>query len=187
MKRVRLDIGALVASPEEGGNFVFYLSKEGEESCLPVKLTPPQMHAMLSNFKTGSADLTLQHVFMRVLQEYRVELLEVDVVARKEGDGFECELLLFDGEREVRQLSDFADGIVLSKLFGAPIYISRELMDRYAVEMDNISKEAIGDEARLKKLEEELQKAVNNEEYERASLINKEIEKIKRNKDTQIY
>ena len=36
MKRIRLDIGALTASPKEGGKFLFFLYKENMDRCLPI-------------------------------------------------------------------------------------------------------------------------------------------------------
>ncbi len=193
MKRVRLDIGALAATPEDGGSFTFFLYREGLDKCLPVPLTPPEMHAMLSNFRQEGDDLTIQKVFAKVLQEYRVELLEVAIVRnnrveefvenedelQKDG-GFLAELLLFDGEREIRQMAGFADGVILSKQFGAPIYIAEELMEQYAKGMDTFSKDILDGEAMLKNLKEALQEAIANEEYERASQISKQIEELKK-------
>ncbi|MBE6227079.1 MAG: hypothetical protein E7121_08320 [Bacteroidales bacterium] len=192
MKRVRLDIGALAASAEDGGSFTFFLYREGLDKCLPVPLTPPEMHAMLSNFKQEREELTIQRVFSKVLQEYRVELLEVAIIRRDEladgvetgqeetDGGFLSELLLFDGEREIRQVAGFADGIILSKQFGAPIYIAEALMDKYAKGMDSYSKDVLDSEAMLKNLKEALQEAIANEEYERASQISRQIEELKR-------
>ena len=190
MKRVRLDIGALAATPENGGSFTFFLYREGLDKCLPVPLTPPEMHAMLSNFKQDRDELTIQRVFSKVLQEYRVELLEVSIIANDQtggqGEGTESEngvflseLLFFDGEREIRELAGFADGIILSKQFGAPIYIAEELMEIYATGIDAFSKDVLDSEAMLKKLKESLQEAIGNEEYERASQISKQIEQLR--------
>lgn len=192
MKRVRLDIGALAATPEDGGSFTFFLYREGLDKCLPVPLTPPEMHAMLSNFKQDSDELTIQKVFAKVLQEYRVELLEVAIVRNSRVEEFvenveqsqnDCaflaELLLFDGEREIRQIAGFADGVILSKQFGAPIYIAEELMEQYAQGIDAFSKGVLDGEAMLKNLKEALQEAIANEEYERASQISKQIEELK--------
>lgn len=181
MKRVRLDIGALAATPEDGGSFTFFLYREGLDKCLPVRLTPPEMHAMLSNFKQEEDQFTLHKVMTKVLQEYRIELLEVSIV-RCEGEFF-SELLLFDGERETRQLAGFTDGIILSKKFATPIYIAEELMDKYATGIDSFSKEILDSEAMMKNLKEALQEAINNEEYERASLISKQIEDLKKTKN----
>ena len=80
MKRVRLDIGALAATPEDGGSFTFFLYREGLDKCLPVPLSPPEMHAMISNFKHDGSENTIQKVFSKVLQEYRIELLEISIV-----------------------------------------------------------------------------------------------------------
>lgn len=190
MKRVRLDIGALAATPENGGSFTFFLYREGLDKCLPVPLTPPEMHAMLSNFKQDRDELTIQRVFSKVLQEYRVELLEVSIIANDQSNGqgegiesengaFLSELLFFDGEKEIRELAGFADGIILSKQFGAPIYIAEELMEIYATGIDAFSKDVLDSEAMLKKLKEALQEAIGNEEYERASQISKQIEQLR--------
>lgn len=52
-------------------------------------------------------------------------------------------------------------------------------MDRYATDIDSQSKDLLDKESVLKKLKEELQEAINNEEYERASEISRKIENIK--------
>ncbi len=205
MKRIRLDIGALAASPQDGGSFMFFLYREGMDRCLPVSLTPPQMHTMLSNFKIDSNEISVHGVFTKVMQSYRIELLEVEIIRDntwedaaegivndkqmepasergEENGGFRVELLFFDGESEVREVAGFVDGIVLSKQFGAPIYISEELMDRYSQGMDDYSKEVLDAETLLKKLNEELQQAIDNEEYEKAAEITKRIEKLKKGK-----
>lgn len=198
MKRIRLDIGALAASPQDGGSFTFFLYREGMDRCLPVPLTPPEMHTALSNFKQDPDGVSIHSAFSCVLQQYRIELLEVTIV-RKDAQMQDClmeqpedekhkssvfysELLFFDGEREVRQVAGFVDGIILSKQFGAPIYISEELMDKYSAGIDSYSKDVLNSEAALTKLKEALQEAINNEEYERASQISKQIEAIKKQK-----
>ena len=184
MKRVRLDIGALAATPEDGGSFTFFLYREGLDKCLPVPLSPPEMHAMLSNFKHDGSENTIQKVFSKVLQEYRIELLEISIVNNEQqeedsANRFLSELLFFDGEREIKQIAGFTDGIILSKQFGAPIYIAEELMEKYATGIDAFSKEVLDSETMLKKLKEALQDAIANEEYEKASKISKQIEKLK--------
>ncbi len=189
MRRVRLDIGAVAASPEEGGSFTFFLYREGMDKCLPVPLTPPQMHSILSNFKQLPGSLiSMQSLFAGVLQEYRIELLEVSIIKSdeeeaQENNGFVSELLFFDGDKEIRQMAGFVDGIILSKSFSCPIYISEELLERYARGIDMESKDVLDKEALLNRLKDELQEAINNEEYEKASEISKRIESIKKNKD----
>ena len=101
-------------------------------------------------------------------------------VSTKENDDapFTCELLLFDGEKEVRQQCNFIDGIILAKQFASPIYIDEMLMERYASTMDIVSEKYVKKEIQLQKLKEELSNAIAAEDYERAAKINKMIEEL---------
>lgn len=178
MKRIRLDIGALTASPEGGGSFMFFLYREGMDKCLPVKLTPPEMHAVLSNFNQTSGNTpTIHSKFFSTLQSFRIELLEVTVARDAEDENFTAQLLFFDGEKEVTETTGFIDGIIMAKAFACPIYIGEELMEKYASKMDLISDKAVKKEIRLQKLKEELSNAIAAEDYERAAQLKKAIDK----------
>ena len=179
MKRIRLDIGALTASPDNGGSFMFFLYREGMNKCLPVKLSPPDMHAVLANFNQPQMPgITVHGVFQQVLQQYRIELLEVTVLRNDQDNIFETELLFFDGEKEAKQTAGFIDGVILAKSFACPIYTDEALMEKYASTIDLVSEKIVKKEIHLQRLKEELEKAVVAEDYERASEIKKAIEEI---------
>lgn len=183
MKRIRLDIGALTASPEDGGSFMFFLYREGMDKCLPVRLSPPDMHAVLSNFnKQDGAGSTIHSFLCSTLQQFRIELLEAVVVKEDDESPFACELLLFDGEKEVKQRSNFIDGIILAKQFACPIYIDEQLMEKYASTIDLVSEKIVKKEIHLQKLKEELDNAIACEDYERAAQIKKAIEDLNKDK-----
>lgn len=184
MKRIRLDIGALTASPDNGGSFMFFLYREGMNKCLPVKLSPPEMHAVLSNFNhPQEGGITVHNLFMSVLQQYRIELLEVTVIRDAKDEGFACELLLFDGEKELRQPAGFMDGVILAKAFACPIYTDGAIMEKYSSTIDIVSDKIVQKEIRLQKLKEELSQAVAAEDYERAAQISRAIDDISGEKD----
>lgn len=185
MKRIRLDIGALTASPDNGGSFMFFLYREGMNKCLPVKLSPPDMHAVLSNFNQPQMPgITVHGAFQQVLQQYRIELLEVTVLRNDQDNIFETELLFFDGEKEAKQIAGFIDGVILAKAFACPIYTDEALMEKYSSTIDIVSEKIVKKEIHLQRLKEELEKAVAAEDYERASEIKKAIEEIsKENQD----
>ena len=184
MKRIRLDIGALTASPDNGGSFMFFLYREGMNKCLPVKLSPPDMHAVLANFNQPQQvpGITVHGLFLSTLQKYRIELLEVIVVRDEENDSFATQLLFFDGEKEVMQQAGFIDGIILAKSFACPIYTDEALMDKYSSTIDIVSEKIVKKETHLQKLKEELAKAVAAEDYERAAEINKAIGELSQEK-----
>lgn len=185
MKRIRLDIGALTASPDNGGSFTFFLYREGMDKCLPVKLTPPDMHAVLSNFNQQQPQETptAQHLFFSTLQQFRIELLEAIVTRDEEHDIFTCELLFFDGEKEVKQTSGFIDGVILAKAFACPIYIDEELMERFSSQIDLVSEKIVKKEIHMQKLKEELSNAIAAEDYERAAKIKKAMEELDEDKE----
>ena len=180
MKRIRLDIGALTASPSNGGSFMFFLYREGMDKCLPVQLTPPDMHAVLSNFNQQEPHHlpTIHNLFVSTLQQFRIELLEVTVIRDEEHDCFASELLLFEGEKEVKSISSFIDGVILAKTFACPIYTNEELMEKYSSAMDIVSDKIVKKEIHLQKLKEELANAVAAEDYEKAAKINRAIEEL---------
>lgn len=179
MKRIRLDIGTLTASAREGGSFMFFLYRSGMDKCLPVPLTSSDMHAVLTNFKRSPEDnISIQNVLAVTLREYRIELLEVAVVRNNEQENFKAELLFFDGEKEFVVTVNFADGIILARIFTCPIYISTELMEKYAIDIDAYAETALRTEEHLQQLKESLQEAIGKEDYEAAAHISKEIERL---------
>ena len=185
-KRIRLTVGALTASPQDGGRFTFFLCQEGRDSCIVVSLNPPQMHTMLLNFKSNDENdsFTIHSVVEKILKAYRIELLEIEVEHDDNLNEFYTKVLFFNGEKEVRERLSVTDGIILAKRFAAPLYISEYLMDKWGVKIDlpemDIMKKSMVDEVEF--LKEDLKQAVESEDYERAALINKEIEKLSKSK-----
>ncbi|MBR2438231.1 MAG: bifunctional nuclease family protein, partial [Bacteroidales bacterium] len=149
------------------------------DKCPPVKLSPPDMHAVLSNFnrQDGHGE-TIHNLFHNTLQQFRIELLEVTVVRDDRNECFACELLLFDGEKEIRQQGGFIDGVILAKQFACPIYTDEQLMEKYASAIDLVSEKIVKKEIHLQKLKEELANAISSEDYERAAQISKAIDEL---------
>ena len=185
-KRIRLTVGALTATPQDGGKFTFFLCQEEGNKCIVISLDPPQMHTMLLNFKESERgeSFTIHSVFEKILKSYRIELMEISVAHDDAINEFYADLLFYDGEKEVKERLSVADGIILAKKFAAPLYISEFLMDKWGIKMDlpemEIMKKEMADEIEL--LEESLKRAVDEENYEKAAVINREIEKLRKSK-----
>ena len=185
-KRIRLTVGALTATPQDGGKFTFFLCQEEGNKCIVISLDPPQMHTMLLNFKESERgeSFTIHSVFEKILKSYRIELMEINVAHDDAINEFYADLLFYDGEKEVKERLSVADGIILAKKFAAPLYISEFLMDKWGIKMDlpemEIMKKEMADEIEL--LEESLKRAVDEENYEKAAVINREIEKLRKSK-----
>jgi len=179
-QKIKLDIGALTASERDGGNFVFFLYKAGIDKCIAVPLAPPEMHAVLSNFNKIDGDaVSIQNVFANVLKEYGIELLEVNITKEKQ-EKFSADILLSDGNKRILQRCSFADGVIMAKVCGCPIYATNELMEKYAIDGNSIKSEFIASDIILKQLKSELANAVEVEDYEKAAFLSKKIDLLNR-------
>ena len=151
MERVRLDMGALSVSNFHGGNFVFFLYKKGGDSCLPIKLSRPDVNIILTNFKSKEASTsdelpTAQMLYCTTLKTFGIELLELSVIKGiGHNKNFMTELLLFDGKKESRLVCSFGNGIVIAKFLNAPIYVFSDIMDKYASEVNMNDKSVLND------------------------------------------
>lgn len=181
MKRVRLDIGQVIKESGKDGKFVFSLSKRNSNEAIRVSLTPAQMHTILSNLNHIAEDgVTTQHLLFESLTNFMIEVLEVVIVRNNHNDNFESNLLLFDGDKEVTIKSSVVDGVILAKKFACPIYISEELMEKYGEESAHI--EIADSDSYTDELKIQLKLAIDNEDYEKASILSKEIFKNEQDK-----
>lgn len=181
-KKIKLDIGALTASSDKEGNFMFFLYKDGMEKCLAVPLNAPEMHAVLVNFgQVPQQSGSIYKVFEMVSRFYHTDLIEVEIVRSEESPQFSSRLVFFDGEREIRCDAGFIDGVIVSKMFGCPIFIDEGLMQQYATDVKIETGNMLNPELVKQTLEEQLHEAVNAEDYERADKIKEKLNYLTKN------
>ncbi len=176
MKRVRLDVGAISANSEREDSFYFFLYCNELKKGISANLTPAEMHSILSNFKKIKEDaISTQTLLYSVLSTYNIELLDVMIVRRADNKEFASNLMFYNGVEEELLEASFVDGVILSKSFGAPIYIDESLMKKYSVSIDSIIEKNVKKETRISNLKVQLQEAIKVEDYERAAIISEEI------------
>lgn len=181
MERVRLDMGALSISDLHGGSFVFFLYKKGADKCLPIKVSRSDVNTILLNFKPKNETPTMQMMYCNTLQNFGIELLEITVIRNNgEGEKFLTELLLFDGKKEMRLVCSFGDGIVMAKFFSAPIYVFSDVLDKFATKIKPEGKKVYGESNYMTKLQEAMDEAIMQENYERADELKAELAKLKK-------
>ena len=47
--KIKLDIGAITASQEDGRSFLLFLYQEGGGRCLTIPMAPSELHALITN------------------------------------------------------------------------------------------------------------------------------------------
>ncbi len=175
-------MGAVIKEKGSDDKMVFSLSANNINKAIRINLQPAQMHALLSNLNHIREDgITSQELIFSILTKFMIEILEVNIIIGQDNKNFESKIVLFDGDREQNFVCSVIDGIVLAKKFACPIFITEDLLNKYGV--DEIKDESAADEGDYcDELKIQLKIAIENEDYEKASILSKEIFKNEQNK-----
>lgn len=173
--------------PSKG--YAVLLKESGGSRYLPV---------IVGSFEAQSIALALEEVqmprpmthdlFCNILEELNIEIREVLISSLTDGTFFsKISLASETGSGEVD--SRPSDAIALALRVGAPIYVTEAVMEEASVQeltestvspADNPAEEVSPQQSQdyLKQLEEQLARAVLDEEYETAAVIRDKIKKI---------
>ncbi len=176
----------------------FYPPSKGYAVLLKESLGTRYLPVIVGSFEAQSIALALEEVqmprpmthdlFCNILEELNIEIREVLISNLTDGTFFSKISLASEmGSGEVD--SRPSDAIALALRVGAPIYVTEAVMEEASVQeltesvVSQADSPADGDSPQqsqeyLKKLEEELARAVLDEEYETAAVIRDKIKKI---------
>jgi uncharacterized protein len=196
MEKIRLVVMGLNHSQSHSGAYILVLGEEDGKRRLPIVIGAFEAQAIyvqLENFKY-SRPLT-HELFKRFADHFSITLKEVMIDQVKEGIFFAKLVCLSDGKESLID-SRTSDAVALAMRFNCPIFTDEKVMSTAGMIMDEKAflqqdeddsdldeeDEEEPQEGELsghsvEELEEMLQKAVENEDYEQASLIRDEIKK----------
>ncbi len=176
----------------------FYPPSKGYAVLLKESLGNRYLPVIVGSFEAQSIALALEEVqmprpmthdlFCNILEELNIEIREVLISNLTDGTFFSKISLageMGSGEVDSRP----SDAIALALRVGAPIYVTEAVMEEASVQelteavVSQADNPAEGDSPQqsqeyLKQLEEQLARAVLDEEYERAAVIRDKIKKI---------
>ena len=176
----------------------FYPPSKGYAVLLKESLGSRYLPVIVGSFEAQSIALALEEVqmprpmthdlFCNILEELNIEIREVLISSLTDGTFFsKISLAGESGSGEVD--SRPSDAIALALRVGAPIYVTEAVMEEASVQeltestvspSDNPAEEVSPQQSQdhLKQLEEQLARAVLDEEYEAAAVIRDKIKKI---------
>lgn len=176
----------------------FYPPSKGYAVLLKESLGSRYLPVIVGSFEAQSIALALEEVqmprpmthdlFCNILEELNIEIREVLISSLTDGTFFsKISLAGESGSGEVD--SRPSDAIALALRVGAPIYVTEAVMEEASVQeltesvvshADNPAEEVSPQQSQdyLKQLEEQLARAVLDEEYEAAAVIRDKIKKI---------
>jgi uncharacterized protein len=197
MQKIRLNILGLSVSQTQSGAYALVLSEENGDRRIPIIIGPVEAQAIAIQLEGLKPPRPLTHDLIKnIAQAFNIVLLEVVIHKLEEGI-FYSELLCEMDGREVRIDSRTSDAVALALRFRCPIYTTEDILKKAGIVLE-------GDETRqsetgkttekpgssgstpfarytLQELEEMLNEAVHNEDYEKASVLRDEINNRKKN------
>jgi len=197
MQKIRLNILGLSVSQTQSGAYALVLSEENGDRRMPIIIGPVEAQAIAIQLEGLKPPRPLTHDLIKnIALAFEITLIEVVIYKLEEGI-FYSELLCEMDGREVRIDSRTSDAVALALRFRCPIYTTEEILSKAGIilEADEVKKsEVTGNDKTsgssksspfsrytLQELEELLNEAVQNEDYEKASVLRDEINHRKKN------
>ena len=194
MNKIRLDILGLSVSQTQSGAYALVLAEENGDRRIPIIIGPVEAQAIAIQLEGLKPPRPLTHDLIKnIAVAFDIVLLEVTIYKLEEGI-FYSELLCEMDGKEVIIDSRTSDAVALALRFKCPIYTTEEILTKSGIVLtadDDFSKGNLmgsGNEPSdspfanysAQELEEMLNEAIQNEDYEKASIIKKEIDNRKK-------
>jgi bifunctional DNase/RNase len=197
MHKIRLNILGLSVSQTQSGAYALVLAEENGERRIPIIIGPVEAQAIAIQLEGLKPPRPLTHDLIKnIALAFDIALLEVTIYKLEEGI-FYSELLCEMDSKEIRIDSRTSDAVALALRFRCPIYTTEEILKKSGIILDledeespvrnAADKEEYGEpevstyaQYTEKELNEMINEAVHNEDYEKASIIRDELKRRKK-------
>lgn len=193
MDKIRLEILGMSYSQSQSGAYALILGETIGERRLPIIIGGFEAQAIAIELEKMKPARPLTHDLLKsVAMAFNIEVTEVIINKFHEGV-FYAQLVCNDGLKTVEIDSRTSDAVAMAIRFKCPIYTTEKIMteagiivkdekDHQVEEAEKHTKKAKASASpysknTLKDLEDLLQKAIENENYEKASEIRDEIKR----------
>lgn len=192
MDKIKLEIVGMSYSQSQSGAYALILGEVEGNRRLPIIIGGFEAQAIAIELERIKPSRPLTHdLFRNFASTFGIVVTEVIINKFKEGV-FYSELVCFDGEKVVEIDSRTSDAIALALRFHCPVYTYEPIMAEAGVVMKEDAEEETGnpepetagtksgyDAMSRDELEDLLEKSIENEDYEKASLIRDELKRRK--------
>lgn len=199
--KIRLELIGITYNQIESGVYAVILQQENSSRRIPIIIGYPEAQSIECKLQEVVTPRPLTHDMMaNMMSAFGISLREV-IIRKLENGVFAADLILSDGIREITIDSRSSDAIAIAIRVGAPIYTTEDVLREAGFEpssvrpattpkrtrvIDSTQKRssAFTDTSSLKtveQLEQEMQQAADEEDYEKAARLKEEIERRKNN------
>lgn len=193
MVRIRLEIVGMSYSQSQSGAYALILGEVKGNRRLPIIIGGAEAQAIAVELEKIKPTRPLTHdLFKSFADTYQIRMKEVIIDQFRQGV-FHAKLVCIQNDKESLIDSRTSDAVALAIRFKCPIYTYEKIMAEAGMIMDQNASlsdtmttplvepgESSYKDLALTELEDLLQKAIDREEYEKASQIRDEIKKRKK-------
>lgn len=201
MEKIKLEILGLSSSQSEVGHFALVLGEAHGSRRLPIIIDGFQARAIALEIENIKSTRPMTHdLIVSIAKAFEVDLIEVIITDLK--DGIFYSKLVFELNGDIREIdSRTSDAVAVGVRFKVPIYTyeavlsvagidvqeeedtedTDEVTDLDAPEDEAKGAESSGEEQlpdKIRRLQDKMQEAISNEDYERAAKIRDEISRL---------
>lgn len=183
-----MDILGLSTSPSSGGAYALILNEAEGQRRLPIIIGTFEAQAIALELEHIKPPRPMTHDLMKsIIDTFEADFTQVFINDLSEGTFFAKILYRLNG-KELEQDARPSDAIALAVRFEAPIYVDEKVLDEAGIiaesegeegELAGSGEESSREMTKLEKLEQELQTAIDTENYEKAARLRDEIQKLK--------
>ena len=191
-KKIKLNILGLSYSQTQSGAYALVLAEEDGERRIPIIIGGVEAQSIAIKLEGLEPPRPLTHdLFLNFSKSFNIELVEVVIYKLEEGI-FYSELVCRRDDEQLHIDSRTSDAVALAIRFGCAIYTYDEIIEKAGIVLDFDKKDEsstlspvkrtsdVGDNEdyrskTIEELQQILQEAIRNEDYEKASKIRDEI------------
>ncbi|HYE97105.1 MAG TPA: bifunctional nuclease family protein [Rubricoccaceae bacterium] len=195
MDHVQVDIVGLSTSPSSGGAYALVLGEVGGNRRLPIIIGAFEAQAIALELEKIQPPRPMTHDLLRNLFDaLGAEVTDVVIDDLREGTFFAKVRYVYD-EEEGQLDARPSDAVALAVRMDAPLFVSATVMDEAGIPAEDEGIEASepapapepeaarparsGGGSRLERMEAQLQKAIEEEDYETAARLRDEIARMR--------
>lgn len=191
MDFIQVDIIGLSTSPSSGGAYALVLGEINGNRRLPIIIGAFEAQAIALELEKIQPPRPMTHDLLRdTFEAIGAEVLDVVIDELREGTFFAKIRYVHDGD-EGQLDSRPSDAVALAVRVDAPIYVAPSVLDEAGIptEEEGVTSLARSTPAaeesapepmsRVEKMEQQLEKAIQEEDYERAAQLRDEIARLK--------
>lgn len=196
-KRVQLRVLGISYSQIQSGAYALILAEINGPVRLPVVVGAMEAQSIAIRLENITPPRPMTHdLFSHLMASYGLHLLEVFIYKFEDGIFSSAMTFIDENGKTVTLDARTSDAIAIAMRENSPIFTTPQIVRETGFTMENVSGESSGDgtpeeapaedrHTRLKKLREEMQKAIDAEAYEKAQSLNREINALQKEIDEE--